>query len=91
MPGGGSHQGALALIPAAAAAEHRDDTARGHRPEGLPGLGQGLRRVGKVDEDAAAPVSYTHLYEEEGNGAYFFVRQCIFAALGLVVMFIRCV
>lgn len=34
---------------------------------------------------ASFPSAY---YEEEGNGAYFFVRQCIFAALGLVVMFI---
>lgn len=34
---------------------------------------------------ASFPSAY---YEEEGNGAYFFIRQCIFAALGLVVMFI---
>ena len=68
LPGGGPHQGALALIPAAAAAEHRDDAARGHRPEGLQGLGQGLRRVGKVDEDAAAQPRGRYRLHAAGNG-----------------------
>ena len=70
LPGGGPHQGALALIPAAAAAEHRDDAARGHRPEGLQGLGQGLRRVGKVDEDAAAQPRGRYRLHAAGNGGH---------------------
>ena len=68
--GGGSHQGALALIPAAAAAEHRNEPSGGQGPGGFQGVFHGVRRVGKVDEHAIAAPRHRYRLHAAGNGGH---------------------
>ena len=57
-----AHDGALPVVPVAAAAEEGDESAPGDRAQGLQHLFQRVGLVGVVDEDRVVPVGGDHLH-----------------------------